>query len=128
MLGFCHYFCLKPIACYKYLCITKDWDICFKLTSIQPELDNTKHTNYVTLIDKTLPTFPTDINQSKLLAFVDGAYAQKPWKQYSTAGFVFTHCSGVIVYWSKTHNVVTLISTEAEFITAVIASKFTSYI
>ena len=52
--------------------------------------------------DESLPAFPVDINQPKLMAFVNVAYANDQCKRRSTTGFVFTYCGDTIVYRSKT--------------------------
>ena len=78
--------------------------------------------------DESLSAFPVDINHSKLLAFVDAAYANNQRKRRSTTGFVFTYCGGAIVYRSKTQSVAAISSTEAEFLAAVSCAKIALYL
>ena len=78
--------------------------------------------------DEILPPFPVDINQPKLMAFVDAAYANDQCKRRSTAGFVFTYCGGAIVYRSKTQSFTPISSTEAEFLAAVSCAKIALYL
>ena len=80
---------------------TKDWGIKFKQTTKNPTLDESKfQTNIV--LPPNLPEFTVDINQPKLIAFVDASYANDPHKRRSTTGFVFTYYGGAIVYQFKT--------------------------
>lgn len=67
-----HYHYLKGNA--KFLCLTKDWDNKFKHTTEHPELEVAKFRPEVILNEK-LPALPVDINQPKLMAFVDAVYA-----------------------------------------------------
>ena len=110
-----HYELLKGIG--KYLRLTKDWGIKFKRTIPDPTLDDTKFKTNVEL-PSNLPEFTVDINQPKLIAFVDASYANDPRKRRSTTGFVFRYCGGAIVYRSKTKSITALSSTEAEFLAA----------
>ena len=73
--------------------------------------------------DESLPTFPVDVNQPKLMAFVDAVYANEQRKRRSTTGFVFTYCGGAIVYRSKTQSITAISSTEAEFLVKVSCGK-----
>ena len=67
-----HYYYLKEIA--RYLCLTEEWDINSKRTAECIEKNKAKfQLNFV--LDDTLPAFPVDINQPKLMAFVDDLYA-----------------------------------------------------
>ena len=66
------------------------------------------------ILDENIPLFPIDINQPKLMVFVDAAYANDQHKRRSTTGFVFTYCGGTIVYRSKAQSITTISSTEAE--------------
>ena len=70
-----HYYYLKGIA--KYLCLTKDWGIKFKRTAERTEFDKTKFQPHV-ILDPTLPEFSVNINQPKLMAFVDASYSNDP--------------------------------------------------
>ena len=45
-----------------------------------------------------------------------------------TTGFIFTYCSGAIVYHSKTQSVTAISSTEAEFLAAVSCAKIALYL
>ena len=111
-----HYELLKGIG--KYFRLTKDWGIKFKRTIPDPTLEDTKFETNVEL-PSNLPDYTVDINQPKLIAFVDESYANDPRKQRSTTVFVFTYCGGAIVYRSKSQSITALSSTEAEFLAAV---------
>jgi len=78
--------------------------------------------------DSSLPEYPEDIRQGKLIGFVDAAYANDLAKRRSTTGYAFTYSGGAIVYRSKTQSLTALSSTEAEFIAAVTAAKTAKYI
>ena len=73
--------------------------------------------------DALLPAYPQDIQEGKLVRFVDAAYANKLIKRHSTTGYAFTYSGGAIVYQSKTQSLTALSSTKAEFIAAVTAEK-----
>ena len=76
-----------------------------------------------------LPDFTVEINQPKLIAFVDAFfYANDPRKRRSTTGFVFTYCGGAIVYQQKTQSITALSSTEAVFFAAVLCAKIALYL
>ena len=78
--------------------------------------------------DESLFAFPVDINQPKLMAFVNVAYANDQCKRRSTTGFVFTYCGGTIVYYSKTQSITAISSTEAEFLAAISCAKIALYL
>ena len=80
------------------------------------------------LPNENLPPFPVDINQPKLMAFVDTAYANSQQNWQSTTGFAFTYCGGAIVYRSKTQPLTAISSTEAEFLAAVSCAKIFLYL
>ena len=80
------------------------------------------------ILDENLPLFPVNINQPKLMAFVDIAYAHDQRKRRSTTGFVFTYCDGAIVYRSKTQSITAISSTEVEFLVAVSCAKIALYL
>ena len=90
-----HYKLSKGIA--TYLCETRHWGIKFKRSVVRDNLLPATLVSDVVL-DENFPSFPVDITQPKLMAFVDAAYANNQHKQLSTNGFVFTYCGGVIVY------------------------------
>ena len=94
-----HYEQLKGIA--KYLQETKDWGIKLTQSVLRNDLaPATLKSNVVR--DESIPPFPVDINQPKLMAFVNATYANDQRKRQSTTGFVFTYCGGAIVYHSNT--------------------------
>ena len=103
-----HYELLRGIG--KYLRLTKDWSIKFKRTTENPTLDESKFQTNVTL-PSNLPDFTVDINQPKLIIFIDASYANVPRRRRSTTNFVFTYCGGAIVYRSKTQCFTALSST-----------------
>ena len=116
----CHYELLNGIA--KYLQNTKDQGI--KLTQSVVQNDLTPATLKSDVVpDKSLPPFPVDINQRKLMAVVDAAHANQQQKHQSTTIFVFTYCGVAIIYRSKTQSVTAVSSTEAKFIAAVTCEK-----
>ena len=120
-----HYELHKEIA--KYLRETKDWGIKFTGYVVRDNLAPATLKSDV-VYKENLPAFPVDINQPKLMAFVDAAYANDQRKRQYTTGFVFTYCGGAIVYCSKTQYVTAISSTEAEFITAVSCAKIALYL
>ena len=79
-------------------------------------------------LDEKLQLFPVDINQPKLIAFVDATYVNDHREQRSTTGLVFICCGGAIIYRSKIQTVTTLSSTEAKFLTAVLYAKIALYL
>ena len=111
---------LKGIA--KYLRETKEWGIKYTRSTVRDDLKPATLKSDV-VPDAILPPFPVDINQPKLMTFVDAAYANNQRNRRSTTGFVFTYCGGAIVYRSKTQSVTALSSTEAEFFAAVSCAK-----
>ena len=94
-----HYELLKGIA--KYLRETKEWGIKYTQSAVRDDLKPATLESDV-VPDEILPPFPVDINQPKLMAFVNAAHANDQCKRQSTTGFVFTYCGGAIVYHSKT--------------------------
>ena len=70
-----HYGLLRGIG--KYLRLTKDWGIKFKRTAEHPALEDTKFQTDV-FLPPNLPEFTVDINQPKLIAFVDASHANDP--------------------------------------------------
>ena len=58
----------------KYLCETKDWGIKFTCSAVRNDLKPATLVSDV-ILDEHLPPFPVDINQPKLMAFVDATYA-----------------------------------------------------
>ena len=88
---------LKGIT--QYLHKTKDRGIKYKQSINGNDLVPVTLTSDV-ISDENLPLFPVDINQPKLMTFVDAAYANDQQNQQSTTGFVFTYCGGAIVYRS----------------------------
>ena len=120
-----YYELLKGIA--KYLQEIKDWGIKFTQSVVRNDLAHATLKSDI-FSDESLSPFPVDINQPKLIAFVDAAYANDQRKRRSTTGFVFTYCGGAIVYCSKTQSVTTISSTEAEFIAAVSCAKIALYL
>ena len=97
----------------------------FKPTTENPTLDESKFQTNVVL-PPNLPELTVDINQPKLIAFVDASYANDPHKRRSMTGFVFTYCGGAIVYQSKTQSVTARSSIEAEFLAAVCVPRLHS--
>ena len=122
-----HYSCLKNIA--RYLRATKTWGIRYARPhrNTSTELKQTQSSDYTTT-DSSLPEYPEDVRQGKLIGFVDAAYANDLTKRRSTTGYAFTYSGGAIVYRSKTQSLTALSSTEAEFIAAVTAAKTAKYI
>ena len=120
-----HYHCVKHIA--KYLRSTKDWGIIFKRSSPRNELDSVVKSK-IPGSPITLPKYPEDIAQPKLICFVDAAYGNNPTKRRSTTGFALTYSGGAIVYKSKAQSITALSSTEAELIAAVTAAKTVRFI
>ena len=81
-------------------------------------------TSYNIPEDPTLKeVFNVDINTSKLVGFVDAAYANDLCKHYSTTGVIFTFMESSVVYKLKTQSITANSSTEAEFIAAHAAAK-----
>ena len=78
--------------------------------------------------DENLFPFSIDINQPKLIAFVDAVYANDQHKRQFTTGFVFTYGDSTIVYCSKTQSITTVSFTEAEFLAAVSCAKIALYL
>ena len=115
---------LKGIA--EYLHGTKDWGI--KLTRSVVRNDLAPATlRFDAVPDENLPPFSVDIDQPKLMAFVDGAYANDQRKRRSTTGFALIYCGGAIVNCSKTQSVTAISSIEAEFLVAVSCAKILLY-
>ena len=93
-----YYELVKGIA--KYLHKSKDWGIKFTRSVVQNDLVPATLKSDV-VPDESLPAFNVDINQPRLMACFDAAYANDQQKQRSTTGFVFTYYCGSIVYPSK---------------------------
>ena len=117
-----HYKCLKDIA--KYLRTTRTWGIRFRRQTKRADLPI--GTAETVQISKELPKYPQ--NTSKLVCYVDAAYANDPKKRRSTTGYAFTYSGGAIVYRSKSQSITALSSTEAELIAAVTAAKTALYL
>ena len=83
-----HYHYLKQVT--KYLCLTKDWGIKFKRTIECPELNEAKFWLEITLDDRP-PAFLVDINQLKLIAFVDAAHTLMKFKKIVLQLFLYSH-------------------------------------
>ena len=120
-----HYELLEGIT--RYLPLTKTWGIKSKRSV---DRDNLKEATLLsnTVIADNIPTFPVDINQSKLMVFVDSTYANNQRKRCSTTSFVFTYSGGAIVYRSKAQSITAISSTEAEFLAAVSCAKIALYL
>ena len=73
-----HYGLLKGIA--KYLQETKEWGIKFTQSVERNDLSPASLISDA-VADENLPPFPVDINQPKLMAFVDAAYTNDQPKQ-----------------------------------------------
>ena len=122
-----HYACLKNIA--RYLRATKTWGIRYARPCQNDDLElNPPELLDGPDINSSLPEYPEDIREGKLIGFVDAAYANELIKRRSTTGYAFTYSGGAIVYRSKTQSLTALSSTEAEFIAAVTAAKTAKYI
>ena len=115
-----HYKLLKGIV--KYLGETKDWGIKYKQSVVRDDLAPVTLKSDA-VFDENLPVFPVDVNQPKLMAFVDAVYANNQRKRQSTTGYIFVYYGGAIVYCSKTQYITTISSTEAEFLVAVSCAK-----
>ena len=120
-----HYELLKGIT--WYLRKTKDWGIKYKQSVDRNNLAPVSLTSDVVPAEN-FPPFPVNINQPKLVAFVDAVYVNDQRKQQSTTGFIFTYLGGVIVYHSKTKSITAISYTEAEFFAAVSCAKITLYL
>ena len=72
--------------------------------------------------------FSADKNRPVLQVFTDAAFGNNLTQEQSTTGIVFTYYDGAIIYCSKTQILTAGSSTEAEFIAAVTAAKFTWYL
>ena len=119
------YNCLKKIA--MYLRATKKWGIIYRRQEPRMDLDSIKCDESLSM-DNTLPKYPHDIADSRLLCYVDAAYGNHPSKRRSTTGFALTYSGGAIVYHSKSQSITALSSTEAELIAAVTAAKTVKFI
>ena len=69
-----------------------------------------------------------DIQQPKLIGFVDASYGSELRKRRSITGFVFTYAGGAVSYKSKTQTITASSSTEAEFIAAYDCAKTARYL
>ena len=120
-----HYKLLKGVA--KYLRSTISWGIRFhrKEALIYEGLQAVE---CYTIPDDNGFGEQCNINQMKLIGFVDAAYANDHRKRRSTTGLAFTLCGGAIVYKSKTQSLTAVSSTEAEFIAAFDAGKICRYL
>ena len=96
-----HYKYLCGIA--KYLCRTKDWGIKFKRTAEHPALEDSKFQTDV-FLPPNLPEFTVDINQPKLIAFVDASYTNDPQKRCSTTG-LYSPIAVVLLSINQRHKV-----------------------
>jgi len=115
-----HYHCLKSIA--KYLRTTKDWGIIYHRNGVREDLPD----NPIPMIpttEESLPMYPSDTTESKLICFVDAAYGNNPTKRRSTTGYAVTYGGGTIMCQSKAQSTTALSSTKAELIAAVTAAK-----
>ena len=126
-----YYKLLKGIA--RYLRRPEDWGIKYKWFVNGDDLATvTLPYDSDVISDKNLPLFLVDVNQTKLMAFVDAAYANHQRKQQSTTGFVITYCNGAIIYHSKTQSITAMrhaiSSTEVEFLATVSCAKITLYL
>ena len=95
-----HYELLKGIV--RYLLKTKNWGIKYKRSVDRDDLAPVTLASDM-IPDENLPSFPVDINQPKLMAFFDTAYANDQRKHQSTTGFVFTIVV-VLLYTVPKHN------------------------
>lgn len=111
----------------KYLHKTKDQGIKYKQSIDGNHLAYASLTSDV-IPDGNLPLFPVDINQPKLITFIDAAFANDQRKLQSTTGFVFTYYGSTIIYCSITHSITTINSTEADFIATVLCAKISLYL
>ena len=116
-----HYKLIKGIT--KYLRETKDWGMIkytqpFAIDDLAPA---TLTSNVV--YDESLFAFPVDINQPKLIAFVDVVYANNQRKRQSTTSFVITYCGGAIVYQSKTRSITTISLLKLSFLLQYLAQR-----
>ena len=58
-----------------------------------------------------------------LTGYTDASYGEDVDTRRSTSGYIFTVCSGAVLWKSKKQNIITLSSMESEYITMTEATK-----
>ena len=111
----CHHKLLKGMA--KCLQIAKSWGI--KFARPEPDSDCQEPAPSPDAVGE----FDIDINQPRLMGFVDVSCGNDLRKRRSITGFVFTHVGGAVSCESKTQTLTASSHAEAEFIAACDAGK-----